>query len=136
MKRATTTNVDSTTGVATNKEAEEEAEVEEQRVAAVVAHAQSSGVVPAVEAPGKCLFTILLRCARLTILSLADVSGGAGCVVGEGARGGVVEGARGRNRGEVHARGGGRGRGRGRGAAPLSNRTRAREVRPAEMLFK
>jgi hypothetical protein len=49
---ATITNVDSETGVVTSQEAEEEAEVEEQLVAAVVAHAQSSGV-PAVEASGK-----------------------------------------------------------------------------------
>ena len=36
---ATITNVDSETGVVTSQEAEEEAEVEEQLVAAVVAHA-------------------------------------------------------------------------------------------------
>ena len=46
---ATTSNVDPATGVGTSKEAEEEAEVEDQLVAAVVAHAQSS-IVPAVEA--------------------------------------------------------------------------------------
>jgi hypothetical protein len=56
---ATTTNVDSETGVVTSKEAEEEAEIEEQLVAAVVAHAQSS-VVPAVEASGKTLSKDLL----------------------------------------------------------------------------
>jgi hypothetical protein len=54
---ATITIVDSETGMVASQEAEEEAEVEEQRVAAVVAHAQSSGV-PAVEASGKFFYVV------------------------------------------------------------------------------
>lgn len=136
---ATTTIVDSETGVVTSQEAEEEAEVEDQLVAAVVAHAQSS-VVPAVESSGKISLQDLPCCAIVTILCVADVSGGAG--VGEGAGAGSGERARGLTRGGVRARGGGRGRGRasGRGsAAPAGgaqapNRTRTREVRPAQRL--
>ncbi len=122
--------MDSETGDVTSKEAEEEAEVEKQRLAAVVAHAQTS-VVPAVEASGKHLLHDLLCFALVTILCVADVSGGAGGVVGEGAGAGAGEGVRGLTRG------GGRGRGRGRGSAapaaraPPPNRTRTREVRPA-----
>ncbi len=74
---ATITNVDPVTGVMAGKEAEEVSEVEGQLVAAVVTHAQSS-VVPA--SPGNFLFKCLLCYARVTILSTADVSGGAGGV--------------------------------------------------------
>ncbi len=56
---ATTTNVDSETGVVTSQKADEEAEVEEQLVAAVVAHEQSS-VVPAVEASGEICHAVLM----------------------------------------------------------------------------
>ena len=138
---ATTINVDSETGVVTSKEAEEEAEIEEQLVAAVVAHAQSS-VVPAVEAlpTGKLLLQDSVCCALVTILCVADVSGGAGGVDGDGAGAGAGEGARGLTRVGVRARGRGRGQGRGRGSAapaaraPHPNRTRTREVRPAARL--
>jgi hypothetical protein len=134
---AFTTNVDSETGNVTSKEAEEEAEFGEQLVAAVVAHAQTC-VVPAVETSGKLLLQDLLCVALVTILCVADVSGGAAGVVGDGARAWAGEGVRGLTRGGVRARGGGRERGRG-SAAPAArtqppNRTRTREVRPAQRL--
>jgi hypothetical protein len=108
--------VDSETGVAiSQEEADEEAEVEEQLVAAVVAHEESS-VVPAVEVSGKFLLQDLPCCDVVTILCVADVSGGAGGVVGEGAGARAGEGARDLSRltrEGVRACGGGRGRGRG-----------------------
>ena len=53
-----------------SKEAEVEAEVEEQRVAAVVF------VAPAVEASGKIFFKDLLCNSLAAILCVADMSGG------------------------------------------------------------
>ena len=138
---ATSTNVDPESGVVTSKEAGEEAEVEEQLVAAVVAHAQSS--VQAVEESGNFSFKNVLCYALVTILCFADASGGAGGVIGARAGAGAREGeARGQNRGGDRVGGRGRGRGRGRGAAapaasaPPPNRTRTREVRPAQRLDK
>jgi len=77
---AIATSVNSGTGFVASKVAEE-AEVEEQLVAAVVAHADAS-IIPAVEATGTLLFEILLCYALVTILSVADESGGAGGVIG------------------------------------------------------
>ena len=51
---AVVTTVDSATGHVTSKEAEEDAEIEEQLVDAVVSHAQSSaGIAPPAEGTGK-----------------------------------------------------------------------------------
>ena len=72
--------MDSETGVAiSQEEADEEAEVEEQLVAAMVAHEQSS-FVPAVEASDKFLLQDLPCCDVVTILCVAGVSGGAGAL--------------------------------------------------------
>ncbi len=54
----------------------------------------------------KLLLQDLLCFALVTIMCFADVSGGAGGVVGEEARSGAGEGARGLTRGGVSARGG------------------------------
>ncbi len=71
-----------------SKEAEVEAEVEKQLVAAVV-----FVVVPAVEASGKIFFKDLLCNSLPAILCVADVSGGAGGVGREGVGAGAGEGA-------------------------------------------
>ena len=105
---AIATSVNSGTGFVTSKEAEE-AEVEEQLVAAVVPHANAS-IIPAVEATGALLFEIVLLCScnhivRCRRVSTQRSSSGAGGVIRERARGGIV-----RKRGGVHTSGGGRGR--------------------------
>jgi hypothetical protein len=74
----TMTNVDPETGVMAGKRTKEESVVEEQLAAAAITHAQSS-VVPV--SSGN-LFLQCLPCyARVTILSTADMSGGAGGVL-------------------------------------------------------